>query len=412
MKTSFYFIPILFILSAIFSCSEDDDQGRYRIAVPEYANMTTFREQIEVNSAQATSGEDGKIYVTEQHLFYIAQESGVHIFDNSNPQNPENVAFIAIPGVHDIAIKDHFLYADNYLDLNVFDIGDLNNISLVQTLENVISFYPTDEVEAEYIDWGYDGYQYQDGDFFVGFRYEYRDQIPEMPMWLEDGSDIANFNGGQGGSFAKFQINNNALYTTDSWRINVFDISSPANTTLHNYFYPENWVGEFETMYKLKNWLFIGSTQGMAVFDAMDEFNLQYLSSFSHATGCDPVVAKDNFAYLTIRGGNVCGAVESQVNVINIEDIMNPTLESTYMLDEPYGLGIHNTTLFVGTGENGLKIFDASNPQALVLMNEINVNTHDVIPLADRLVLVGGGKVTQYNYGENYTLNEISEIQF
>ena len=410
MKSILYSAIILLTLFSMSSCtSDDDDRGQYLVAVPVYENMNTYRNDIQIDGPQSTSSDDGKIYVTANHLFYIAQEAGVHIFDNSDPANPVNTAFIEIPGVHDIAIKDNYLYADNFMDLTVFDISNLDQIEIVQTVENSVTYYP-ELPDTEYIDWNSEGYE--SGDFLVGYRMEYRHELPQMEWLSEDGGDPANYNGGQGGSFAKFQINNNALYTADSWKINVFNISEPENTSYVNYFYPETWVGEFETMYKLKNYLFIGSTQGMAVYDATNEFSLQYVSAFSHATGCDPVVAKDNFAYLTIRGGNFCGATESQVNVIGIEDIINPYLVSAYLLDEPYGIGIHDTTLFVGTGENGLKIFDASNPAELVLMNEMDINTYDVIPLTESLILVGGGTVTQFSYGENYTLNEISSISF
>lgn len=410
MKNLLYFFLSTFVMMGIFSCSGDDTTERYRVAIPEFENMQTFRDAVRATSPQATSTEDGKIYVTHDYLFYIAQEYGVHIFDNTNAENPQNVAFIEIPGVHDIAIKGQYLYADNFVDLLVFDLADLGNIQLVHTLENVINFYP-DEVafpeDVDYYDW--ESYEYQEGDILTGYNIEYRDEIPQYGI-LEDGNPATN--GGQGGSYAKFQINNNALYTTDSWKINVFDITSPESTSFHGEFYTNEWVGNFETMYKLKQYLFIGSTQGMAVFDASDAFNLQYVSGFSHATGCDPVVANQDYAYLTIRGGNMCGATESQVNVIGIEDITNPSLVSSYLLEEPYGLGMHENTLFVGTGENGLKIFDAANPEELVLMNEFDINTYDVIALEDRLIIVGGQRITQFAYGENYTLEEISQIQF
>lgn len=413
MKNLLHISYLFLAIFTLFSCNSDDYEGQYKILVPVIEDMNVLRNNIAIHTARSTSAEDGKIYVTSQYLFYIAQESGIHIFDNSNPESPQNIAFIEIPGVHDIAIKNNFLYADNYVDLVVFDIANLNQIQQIQTLENVINFY------AEFFTEEYDGFDYSSyenwtqNNIVTGYRIERRASIPENYEYLADGENgVPGMSNGTGGSYAKFQINNNALYTTDSWRINVFDITTPDNTSFVNYYLPEGWVGQFETMYKLKNFLFIGSTQGMAVFDATNEFNLHYVSDFSHATGCDPVVANEDFVYLTIRGGNTCGAVDSQVNVINIQDITAPYLMSSYLLDEPYGLGIHYQTIYVGTGENGLKIFDASNPEQLILMNELSVNSYDVIPLYDRLIVVGGQKITQFAYGDNFTLEEISSIQF
>ena len=37
----------------------------------------------------------------------------VHMYDNSDPSNPVNIGYIAIPGNVDIAIKDGHMYADN-----------------------------------------------------------------------------------------------------------------------------------------------------------------------------------------------------------------------------------------------------------------------------------------------------------
>lgn len=133
------------------SCNQDDDRSSEtaKFAVPVIKSLETLRNSISVTSAQETNS-DGKIYIAENLLFYIAQESGIHIFDNSNPANPQNRAFINLEGVHDIAIKDNYLYADNFIDLVVFDISDINNIEVVRVAENVISFYPTYPSDAEF----------------------------------------------------------------------------------------------------------------------------------------------------------------------------------------------------------------------------------------------------------------------
>ena len=140
-------VIFLFIGSFFTSCNKSEDTALF--AVPQYKSLAEIRGSVHVEAPRNTNSE-GKIYVTENHLFYIGQEMGIHVFDNQNPAAPENIAFINIVGVHDIAIKGNYLFADNYYDLLVFDISDITNITLAQTIESVLSFYPSYPDDAEY----------------------------------------------------------------------------------------------------------------------------------------------------------------------------------------------------------------------------------------------------------------------
>lgn len=415
MKTlkSFWIIAIsLFMFSA---CNDEEGNNETaKFAVPIVKTLSEIRNSISIESAQPTQS-DGKIYVTQSLLFYVAQESGIHVFDNSNPQNPQNMIFINLEGVHDIAIKGNYLYADNFVDLVVFDISDLNNITLVRTVENVLEFYPAYPEEAEY-------YAYEDypgvNEIMVGFRIEVRQKPNHDEMILANDafSGLESSSGGAigtGGSFAKFQINNNALYTVENFELNVFNISNPTQTFFDKSIYMTEWLGGgvFETLFKQKEFLFIGSTNGMYIVNAFDEFNPYFVSGFSHATACDPVVVHANTAYITVRGGSTCGAIEDQVNVIDITNIENPTLISTYLLSQPYGLGIRNNVLYV-CADGNLNVFDATNSAELVLQNTYNDQVKDVIALDTHLIAVGTNKIVQYSYGANHTLEVISTVNF
>lgn len=415
MKTIY---SILTVVAVLFftSCDNDDAPNDTALfAVPQIASKAALRSSVGVQAPHETNSE-GKIYVASGKLFYIAQESGVHIFNNQNPASPQNIAFLNIPGVHDIAIKDNYLYADNYMDLLVFDISDFNNITLVQTLADVIQFYAEYPTEAEF----YDPESYPvEGEIITGYALERRAR-PEGTMLVMAQDALANFEStaagsvGIGGSYAKFQINDNALYTTDSYQLNVFNISQPTNTYYDKSVAMYFWLGggEFETLYKQKDYLFVGATNGMYIVDATDEFNPYFVSGFSHATACDPVVVSGNTAYITVRGGNSCGAIDDQVNVIDITDVTNPVLVSTTLLDNPYGLGVRDGSLYICCGAEGLKVFNATNPETLALAHTYPANVTDVIPLSTHLIAVGDNKVIQYQYGANHTLTPISTINF
>lgn len=415
MKTLKLLCLSLFV-SFFVSCNQDDDRSTEtaKFAVPVIKSLEALRSSISVTSAQQTNA-DGKIYIAENLLFYVAQESGIHIFDNSNPSNPQNTAFINLEGVHDIAVKGHYLYADNFVDLVVFDISDVNNINVVRVAENVISFYPIYPDDAEF--YAYD-VNPSEGEIMVGFRIENRERpTGDAILWADDA--LANFesanggNVGTGGSYAKFQINNNALYMVESYNLKVFNITNPIETFYDKTVYMTEWMGGgiFETLFKQKEFLFIGSTNGMYIVNALDEFNPYFVSSFVHATACDPVVVDGYKAYITIRGGSNCGSIEDQVNVIDITNIENPTLISTYLLHQPYGLGIRNNVLYV-CADGNLNVFNATNSAALALENTYEDEVKDVIALDTHLIAVGINKIIQYNYGENHTLEVMSVVNF
>lgn len=410
---SIYLLTLCFFSVFILSCeSEETKKEQVKFAVPKLKSLAAIRNNVYVSSAKQTKS-DGKIYVAENFLFYIAKEQGVHIFNNMNPSVPQNSVFINIEGVHDISVKGNYLFADNFFDLLVFDISNIQNITLVKTVENVISFSPVYPIDAQY-------YDYTVGpvgdEIITGFSFEMRDK-PEGQevIWAEDA--LATFNSstgnvGTGGSYARFQIQNNALYTIDSFKLNVFNITNPITTFFDKDIYMNQWFGGgvFETLFIQKDILFVGSTTGMYTVNASDEFNPYFVSGFAHATACDPVVVDELTAYITVRGGSTCGAIEDQINVINVSDISNPTLISTYLINEPYGLGIKNDILYVGCGNNGLKVFNALNSSSLVLENTYPGNVKDIIPLNSHLITVGDNKITQYSYGPNYTLVMLSEI--
>ncbi len=410
-----YYAALFFTL-ALFttSCDKDDDNGGLaKFAVPTVKSLAEIRSNVSVTNARATQS-NGKIYVAEHYLFYIAQESGVHVFDNTNPSAPQNIAFINLSGVHDIAVKGNYLFSDNFVDLLVFDISDIQNITLVRTVPNSIAFFPEYPEDAEYYDYTTEPSQ---DEIITGFTVEMRNR-PQGQEIVMANDALANFesasggNVGVGGSMARFQINNNALYTIDSYKLNVFNITDPAAAFFDKEVFMTQWFGggEFETLFIQKDFLFVGSTTGMYTVNAEDEFNPFFVSGFAHATACDPVVVFGNTAYITVRGGSTCGAIEDQINVINVTDIANPTLLSTYYLNEPYGLGIKNGVLYVGCGTNGLKIFNAANSAGLVLANSYANNVKDVIPLDSHLITVGDNTITQYSYGPNFTLIQLSQI--
>lgn len=82
-------------------------------------------------------GNLGKIYYKAPYIFVNERFRGIHVLDNTDPSDPTAVVFIQIYGCEDIAISGNILYADNYTDLVVIDISDLNNVKEVDRIKDL-----------------------------------------------------------------------------------------------------------------------------------------------------------------------------------------------------------------------------------------------------------------------------------
>jgi hypothetical protein len=306
------------------------------------------------------------------------------------------------------------------MDLVVFDISNISDIQIVNIEEDMLVYYAGFPDDVIYY---LDAYPTSENEFIAEYKTVFMESTDaenneniynwnsEMFFGAFDGVSTANTIG-VGGSYAKFQIYDNALYTIDDYKLNTFDITDYNAISLASETWMGGWFGGvLETTFIRKEYLFIGATNGMHIVDLENEFQPEYISSFTHATGCDPVVVEDSTAYITVRGGNSCGAIEDQVNVIDISEINSPTEHSTYFLSNPYGLGIRNQVLYV-CNDNGINVFDAQNPNDIVLENTYETTSKDVIPLSSHFIAVGENVIHQYNYVGDFGLELISTIQF
>ena len=395
---SLAFFGLLFL-----SCDKNDDVDYelVNVATPEYMDLEAFRSSVDI-TAPAQIKESGKIYVYNNLVLVGDVGSGIHIIDNSNPINPQKVAFIKIKANKDMEVKGDYLYADSLMDLVVFDLSDIQNISEVARLEDVFPAYIVIPFDQEVV-FDYSTQNHNPNDIIVGWEItEERRKIGETNT--HPGTDMVAFESaaesstGQGGSLARFKIVNDYLYAVDSHNINIFNISnleSPESTG--NVF-----AGfDIETIFNRGNHLFLGSMRGMYIYDITSPASPEFISEFQHGTACDPVVVDDNYAYITLRGGNFCGALDSSLQIVDITNLENPELTVSYPMDNPYGLGIKDNLLFICDGSSGLKVYDKTNVEDLELLDHFtDIDTYDVIPLDERLLMIGDNVLFQYEYSD------------
>jgi hypothetical protein len=212
-------------------------------------------------------------------------------------------------------------------------------------------------------------------------------------------------NSGTGGSLAKFTIHENRLYTVDGENLKVFSLENSAHPQLKTTI-PVGFA--IETIFAHQNTLFLGSEMGMYIYDISNPDLPGKLSYYQHILSCDPVVANDSVAYVTLRTESFCGSDINELQVVNIKDKTNPFFVSRNLMTQPKGLGTDGQNLFVC--DDVLKLFSLADPYHPVLLKRFQVEAQDVIPDNNLLLVLSTNGLDQYSY-QNDTIKFISHIQ-
>lgn len=226
-----------------------------------------------------------------------------------------------------------------------------------------------------------------------------------------DGSFAPNESGNfsRGGSTARFTISGEYLYTLDFNKLTTFHLQSESNVVRVDD--QEIWWNEMETIFPFGDYLFIGSTTGILILSLEDPARPRQISEFSHFVSCDPVVVEGNFAYSTLRGGNMCGQNFNQLDIINISNITEPRLVLSYPLSSPRGLAINNGCLYVC--DDGIKVLDVSNLNDIKLITHLEgIPANDVIFFNNQLLVTADDGFYQYNVTDCGTLTPLGHFDF
>ncbi len=198
---------------------------------------------------------------------------------------------------------------------------------------------------------------------------------------------------GKGGSLARFTISGNYLYTVDQANLHTFSLSD----VQHPQKVSDKSLGIYtETIYPYQNSLLLGTETGMFVYDLSNPANPQQVTYFQHIRSCDPVVAQDNFAYVTLNTGNQrCFNGTNELQILDIKNLNSPQLLKTISLTTPLGLDIDNDTLYVC--DQGLKVFQVADKQKPVQIYYFSdIQAQDVIHQPGRVIVIGTDGLHQY----------------
>jgi len=421
MKNTVKTSILLFVLAALFSACNDKTVERitYTANVPVYMSFTEFRTSFQ-NGDTTEIIHPGKIYFKDGYLFVNEYGKGIHVIDNSDPSNPKKIAFYKIIGNVDMAIKGNILYADSFIDLVAIDITDINNPEEIGRLTNVFPevvpegdvWYPyamVDKTKGVIIDWETETIteEREPGSSWGGWLY----RGDFMTMSANGAESKWTGGAGTGGSMARFMLNDEFLYLiSHPWMLKTVDVTVADNMDVVDS------IGisrSMETLFKVEDKMFIGTTTGMLIYDISNAAQPTMISQYNHLTACDPVVVDGQYAYVTLRTGTRCTNAQNLLEVIDISSIANPYLVKSYPLFNPHGLGVDGNLLFVCDGKAGLKIYDKSNPLAIITSQVAyypDFDTFDVIPMDGILMLTGEKGIYQYDYSDPENIVQISHI--
>ena len=406
-------IPVIFSACVKDSCKK---VHTYSYFVPVYKTKAEVRANIRSNAPREVE-RPGKIYIYGKYIFLNDIDKGIHVIDNSSPSQPRNISFIDIPGNMDLAVRENILYADLYSDLVSIDISIPGNVLLKNVVENVFPHrnfgggFAGNASQNVIVDWirkdttvtescdNPVGIFSMDGAVFLG-------SASSGGPGRSAGVNASPI--GQGGSMARFTLIGNRLYLLSGANLNVFDVGD-VNKLVSTNKVTINW--DVETIFPFIDKLFIGARSGMYIYNVSNPDAPVQVGKFAHARVCDPVIADNDYAYVTLRSGSQCEGFTNQLDIVQLNNLSNPSLLKSYKLKNPHGLSKDGNTLFICDGADGLKVYDALDVNNLQLLTQVSgMETYDVIAFNNVALVVAKDGLYQYDYSNTGSLKLLSKI--
>lgn len=234
---------------------------------------------------------------------------------------------------------------------------------------------------------------------------------------VNTGASADSTSSGQGGSLARFAISGDYLYTLNNREMNIFDIEDASEPKKASKIHVP-W--DVETLFSYKDYLYIGSSSGMYIYDNSIAVQPTHLTDFTHAQSCDPVVVSDDIAFVTLNTRD-CWSADNDTNRLEIVDVQNP--ESPKLIRAvdmwaPTGLGVDGSNLFICDGESGLKVFDINKSDDNGTVDVIvqlkysygEIDCYDVIAYNENLIVSNRDEIRQFDYS-SFPMEELGRIK-
>ncbi len=399
------------IAFSIIGCTTDYGtvQVTYQEATAIYGDIDEIRSQ-PLNETIREINNPGKIYLGSDMILIGEEQEGIHVIDNTDPVNPTAVNFINIPGNREFFVKDNKIFAETYYDVVKIDVSDMQNAVLDSRAEFVFQDVWKNAQEETLI-----GFSFKEVTAELNQDDDFSKQVlAENEIYLDYAKNIipkSALPSSFAGSGSKvsgtanrvtysdehvYIIGNNSMYIVADEAQGLNNINKISN------------IGEgMETIFPYENNLYVGSRSAVNIFNITDPRQPEEAYEFNHATACDPVLPADGVAYVTLRTADfsACPGNINSLLVLDTRDIHDVDQKEEIAMSSPYGMTIKGNELYVGEGENGLKIFDISDKYKPELLRTINnVKAYDVIPhptIGNLILTTGPDGVSQYLVNEN-----------
>ncbi|MGL1901516.1 MAG: hypothetical protein OCC49_05240 [Fibrobacterales bacterium] len=383
-------------------CNADDlDSYEYVRKVPVYISYTEYLALIK-NTPAVTPKHFGVTLNSGTWKLVNEIDEGIHVYDNTDPQNPIYTTFITIPGNKDFVIKNNTLLANSYEVLLAIDfttptavtllkdipeilvnssygrslmvskdLGFISGITEVRTTEVYCrnGLYTTNGFEssnAYYFENEYSGYTYD-------YAYSSYDMMIE-PYYEENG--IAEI----------FALGDDYLYALRPGvliTINVADETSPK-------YLSQNKINDWDitSIYISNEMLFLAGYEVIQLVDLTNPSNPGVGDPLRGITHCDELIVVEDFLYASSVRNKECYSRNNGLTIVNISDKSEPVIEEVYSMDGPTDIEIVDGFLYVCDGRAGFKIYTVEGAELdlVAQIDSIVVETVSVIDLVATLI--------------------------
>ncbi len=420
----FNLLCLTFITTAIlFSCTDDtgEVEVNYLEATAIYGDMDEIR-SIPINEGPRAIENAGKIFVAEDYVLIGEEGKGIHVVNNQDRNNPVSNAFITIPGNKEFFVSGNALYAESYYDLLKIDITTPSQAVLISRSKNAIQDEFKNDKDETLI-----GFSYEEKTITLDENDDFMNEIvDDQLVYLDFAKNVipkssvpSSFAGNSSeaiGTVNRITTSNNYVYVVSN--NNMIIVEDGENGLESNAIRIENIKEEMETVFPYQDNLFVGSKTSMSIFTISNGNNPVELYEFEHATSCDPVLPYKDVAYVTLRTADFseCPGNINALLAIDINNLSQPVQVMEKQMASPYGMSVINNHLYVGNGENGLSIFDVTNPQSPILVHSLpEITAFDIIAdpsNSDYILIAGNDGMQQYKVNEDKTLEWASAIDY
>jgi hypothetical protein len=422
MRKQYVFILIAFLFFQ--GCIEDVGKvtATYEKATAIYGDLSALRNQPLFSTSRPIS-DAGKIFIGEDFLLIGEEGEGIHVFDNTAPENPVNIGFINAYGSREFYLVGNDLYAESVYDMIKIDLTNIRQPQLVSRINDAFATPIENSAGEQLIGFNYETVseefdindirlqeirQSLNNTIYLNFEHQL------IPPSAVPTSFAGNSNGAIG-TVNRIAEHNGYVYVIGKSRLSIF--SSAGSFELMGQM---NIGWDIETVYPKGNRLFIGTQNSMEVYNLSNPVEPAFEGSYWHPTSCDPVLpVSENTAYVSLRSGDFasCPGDTNALLVLNIDSNFGQVTQiQSFTLNSPYGMTIKGNRLFVGEGANGLAVFDASDPRNLSLINiDRSIEAYDIIPhptRSDLILIAGPDGFSQYEIKASDVFLFVSNVRF